>query len=54
MSPGLVVLHVSPNAQANVDNWARWTIHADGLERIVKLRGGLAGLGNQIPLMSFW
>ncbi|KAK3942915.1 hypothetical protein QBC46DRAFT_379076 [Diplogelasinospora grovesii] len=39
---------------SSIGNWTRWKLHMDGLERIIKLRGGLQGLGMAVPLFVFW
>ncbi|KAL6910202.1 hypothetical protein GGI43DRAFT_389551 [Trichoderma evansii] len=37
-----------------VENWDRYTVHMDGLERIYHLRHGFDALDSEIPLMTFW
>ncbi|KAB5560052.1 hypothetical protein GE09DRAFT_76551 [Coniochaeta sp. 2T2.1] len=39
---------------AAVAEWDRWSIHMDGLQRILQLRHGLSGLSDLNCLMSFW
>lgn len=37
-----------------VENWERYTVHMDGLERIYHLRHGFDASDSEIPLMTFW
>lgn len=39
---------------SSIAKWDRWSVHMDGLHRIVQLRHGFSGLSEHTQLLAFW
>ena len=40
--------------QVGARNWERWAYHADGLATIIRMRGGMHGLGDGAVAYAAW